>query len=50
MDGQFELKLLFENILNKTTEELENKNLITVVKSKDYILFKTQEKITLSND
>ena len=50
MDGQFELKFLFENILNTTTEELEKKNLITVVESKNYIFFKTQEKITLSNE
>ena len=51
VDGKkFELEYMFKNILKITQEDLEKQNLITVIKAKDYIFFKTQEKITLSNE
>ena len=50
LDGNsFKLKWIFKKILDETTLELERKKLISVVPSKNYILFKTQEKITLSS-
>lgn len=51
VDGKkFELEYMFKNILKVMQEDLERQNLITVIKAKDYIFFKTQEKITLSDD
>ena len=51
VDGKkFELEYMFKKILKITQEDLERQNLITVIKAKDYIFFKTQEKITLSNE
>lgn len=50
VDGnKFELQFLFKKILQKTQEELENINYISVIPSKNYILFRTQSKITLSD-
>ena len=51
VDGKkFELEYMFKNILKVMQEDLERKKYITVIKAKDYIFFKTQEKITLSNE
>lgn len=51
VDGKsFELEYMFKNILKVIQEDLERQNYITVEKAKDYILFKTQEKITLSDE
>ena len=51
VDGKnFELEYMFRNILKVIQEDLERQNYITVEKAKDYILFKTQEKITLSDE
>lgn len=49
VDGnKYELNRLFENILQKTQEELEEKKYITVNSDKN--LFKTKENITLSKE
>lgn len=51
VDGKkFELEYMFKNILKVMQEDLERQNYITVIKAKDYIFFKTQEKITLSDE
>lgn len=51
VDGKkFELEYMFKNILKIVQENLERQNHITVIKAKDYIFFKTQEKIILSNE
>ena len=51
VDGnKFELEFLFKNILKEIQEYLERKAYIQVIPSKDYIFFKTQEKIILSNE
>lgn len=51
VDGKkFELEYMFKNILKVMQEDLERQKFITVIKAKDYILFKTQEKITLSEE
>lgn len=51
VDGKkFELEYMFKNILKLTQEDLEKQNYITVIKAKDSIFFKTQEKITLSDE
>lgn len=51
IDGHnFELKSLFNNIIKEIQEDLEKRKYITVVPSKNYILFKTKDKITLSNE
>lgn len=47
---KFELEYIFKNILKVVQEDLEKRNHITVIKAKNYIFFKTQEKITLSDD
>ncbi len=51
IDGhKFELKFLFKNIIKEIQKDLEERKYIIVVPSKNYILFKTKEKITLSNE
>lgn len=51
VDGKkFELEYMFKNILKVIQEDLERQNYITVIKAKDYIFVKTQEKITLSDE
>lgn len=51
VDGKkFELEYMFKKILKVVQEELERQKHITVIKAKDYLLFKTQEKITLSDE
>ena len=51
VDGQkFKLEYMFRNILESIQKDLEGKNHITVIKPKNYILFKTQEKIILSDE
>lgn len=50
VDGnKFDLKILFDNILREIQDDLAEKQFITVLSSKDYLLFKTQTKITLSD-
>lgn len=51
VDGKkFELEYMFKNIIKVIKEDLERQNNIKVIKAKDYIFFKTQEKITLSDE
>lgn len=51
VDGnKFELEFLFKNILREIQEDLAWKKYITVIPSKNYIFFKTQDKITLSEE
>ena len=51
VDGnKFELENMFKNILKVVQENLEKQNYITVINAKNYIFFKTQEKITLSDE
>lgn len=51
VDGKkTELEFMFKDILEKIQGNLEEKAYITVIHSKSYLLFKTQEKITLSKD
>ena len=50
MDGnRFELEFMFKNILEEIQKDLESQKYIVVIPAKDYILFKTQAKITLSD-
>lgn len=51
VDGKnFELEFLFKDILREIQEDLERQNYIKVIPAKDYILFKTQAKITLLDE
>lgn len=51
VDGnKFELQFLFKNILEEIQKHLEAKKYITVIPEKNYILFKIQAKITLSDE
>ena len=49
-ENRFELKFLFQNILTEIQDYLEKRKYITVMPAKNYILFKTQEKIILSDE
>lgn len=50
IDGnKFELEFMIQNILKETEKRLESQQYITIIPSKDYILFKTQPQIILSN-
>ena len=49
-ENRFELKFLFQNILTEIQDYLEKRKYITVIPAKNYILFKTQEKIILSDE
>lgn len=48
--NKIELKFLFESILREVQKYLAERNYITVIPAKNYILFKTQEKIILSDE
>ena len=46
--GKSKLDSIFKNTLYTVQEELRSKNYITIIEPKNYIFFKTQEKILLS--